>query len=193
PLSYSVFQLYTGKNLDTVTQVEQKESFNWLSTDLERLTGAAYLAELVDAAIQENEKNQAPFLLILTCFHLFESIEPTLVIRCFEVKLLSILGYAPQLEDCVNCNRVTKGEKQYFSIELGGILCSECRYNDPECLTVRMGTLATMNYLMKADLRKLSRLKIPKPVAGELEQVVKRFLSAKLEKRFKSLDLLSKL
>ncbi len=191
PLSYSQFLLHKGKTLDTVSQVEQKESFGRLLQDLERLTYAAYVLELVDAAILENEEGQEIFLLTLTCLHLLQSVDPALVIRCFELRLLNLLGYKPQTKNCVNCSSLVQGEKRRFSVDQGGVLCPKCRQQDTYSLEVSGGTLAVMDYLFKIDLKKLDRLKIPKPVNDELEYVIKKFISSKLEKRFKSLDFLS--
>jgi DNA repair protein RecO (recombination protein O) len=192
-LSYSDFLLHKGRSMDTVSQVEQKESFRWLLEDLETLSYAAYLAELVDAAILENEEGQGIFLLTLTCFHLMQSVDAKLVIRCFELRLLNQLGYRPQTKTCVSCHSPVQGEKHRFSVELGGVLCPQCRYQDTYSIQVSGSTLAVMDYLLKLDIRKLDRLKIPNLVNNELEYVIKKFISSKLEKRFKSLDFLSKL
>lgn len=191
--SYSDFLLHKGKSLDTVTQVEQKESFLWLLEDLERLTYATYLAELLDAAVLENEEGQEIFLLTLTCLYLLQSVDPKLVIRCFEFRLLQQLGYKPQLEDCVNCGQIANGERRYFSIDLGGVVCNQCRFQDPNCLEVNGAVIAVIGQLLKMDIRKLSRLRIPPQLGNELARLSKRFLMTKLEHRFKSLDFLDKL
>lgn len=191
--SYSNFQLYKGRSLDTVTQVEQKESFIWLQTDLELLTYATYLMELLDAAILENEEGQGIFLLTLTCLYLMQSVQPKLVVRCFELKLLQLLGYQPQTKCCVNCGQEVSGNKKYFSFDLGGVLCRQCLQADVGSHEVNGGTLAVISHLFKVDLRKLDRLKIPEPVEQELAHISKLYLMSKLEKRFRSLDFLSKL
>lgn len=192
-LSYSDFLLHKGKSLDTVSQVEQKESFLWLMEDLERLTHAAYIAELLDAALWENEEGQEIFLLTLTCFYLMQSLEPKLVTRCFEFRLMQLMGYKPQTETCVVCNAQVGGEKRQFSCELGGVLCSRCRNQDHQSMEVSGGALAVINQFLKMDLRKLDRLRIPPQLGGELGRLSRQFLMAKLEKRFKSLDFLLKL
>ncbi len=191
--SHSSFLLHKGKSLDTVSQVEQKESFLWLLEDLERLTHAAYMAELLDAALWENEEGQEMFLLTLTCFYLMQSLEPRLVTRCFEFRLMQLLGYKPQIEACVVCSAPVNGEKRQFSSDLGGVLCSRCGYQDHQSIEVSGGALAVINQLLKMDLRKLDRLKIPPQLGREIERLSRQFLMAKLEKRFRSLDFLSKL
>lgn len=193
PFSHSEFLLHKGKSLDIVTQVEQKESFLWLLEDLERLTYAAYMAELLDAAVLENEAGQEIFLLTLTCLYLLHHVDPRLVLRCFEFRLLFLLGYSPSTEACVGCGEVVSGEHRGFSVELGGVLCKRCRSLDLNALEVSGGVIALLNQLLKIDLRKLDRLRVSAQAGNELAHLSKRFLMAKLEKRFKSLDFLAKL
>ncbi|MDA8441137.1 MAG: DNA repair protein RecO [Peptococcaceae bacterium] len=192
--TYAAFQLYKGKSLDTVTQVEPKESFFGLLTDLERLSYANYMAELVDAAVLENENGQEIFLLTLTCLYLLQaSTSPKVVIRSFELKLLQLLGYQPQVEECLGCGQTTTGGKNYLSAEMGGVICHSCRHLDMRSWEISGGTLAVLKHLLQIDLRKLDRLKIPFAQEEELARLNKQFLGCKLEKRFKSLDILAKL
>ena len=98
-------QFYHGKNLDTLSQIDIVESYRKLREDLTRMAYATYACELADEMIREREKNnETPFLLLLTTLHLFnEGDGYEAILRAYELKLLSIQGFRPNLEDCVSC------------------------------------------------------------------------------------------
>ena len=54
---------------------------------------------------------------------------PNILTSLFELKLCYLLGIGPIINKCVVCNNKT--EFNYFSINLGGILCNECKNSHP--------------------------------------------------------------
>src|SRR5262245_11182638 len=57
PLTHLALQLYEGRNLDTITQVDTIDHFRGIREDLDRLTQATTMLEVVDAIVQEGEQN----------------------------------------------------------------------------------------------------------------------------------------
>lgn len=49
------------------------------------------------------------------------------LIYWFELKLLDVLGVAPLISKCISCRRtIGLADKSFFSVDRGGILCSQC-------------------------------------------------------------------
>ena len=73
------------------------------------------------------------------------------LIKCvFELKLLSALGYAPEIEGCILC-----GETEnlvFFSPSEGGVVCRSCAPGDVCIIT--QDTLSAMRYAENADCKK---------------------------------------
>lgn len=195
PFCYSDFVLYRGKSLYTISQCDPKEIFYSLREDLTRLSYGAYLLELVNAVINEGQTNNRLFnLLGKTLFILKKKdIEINTVIRSFELKFLVYAGYKPHINSCVNCgsSEILAG---VFSIQEGGILCSQCQQIDPFSLRISDMTIKLANYLLNKDISEVQKLKIHPSLNEQLKKIIKKYIVAHINiYEFKSLDLADKL
>lgn len=150
--SFSEFSINEDKGKNIVSSAVLKEGFYGLSSNIERLSYAAYFADLVAMfnPTGDDAKNIVP--LILNTFYLLSNTDKNMfLIKCvFELKLLSALGYSPELEVCVSC-----GEPEnlvLFSASEGGVCCRSCAANDVSIIT--KDTLSAMRYAEKSDCKK---------------------------------------
>jgi len=183
--SHTHLVLYTGKNLDTVTQGEADEDFSFLQDDLDRLATASYCAELVERLTLENQPIPKLFQLLLAALRTLRWGEPVLVARVFEMQLLAILGYRPRLDDCVVCGqkrRVLGLDNQetgpvWFSIEKGGVICPACVPDTHGARTVSPAALGAMNYFLRTPLDRAVRVKLAKGCRLEIASLLRSFLT----------------
>ncbi|NPV26843.1 MAG: DNA repair protein RecO [Firmicutes bacterium] len=193
PLMYAHFQLYAGRStLYTVTQSESLEAFRLLREDLERLTHAVYLCELLDKMLPEQEAHADVFDLTLTIMYLMEQADPTILTHFFELRLASLLGYQPRLECCVSCEGPLLAPLR-FSAARGGVLCRNCLSYDGEAKSVTPGTVALMNQWLKVDPRILERIKVLEYSRGEISDLLPYYLEYYLEKRLQTLTVINNL
>lgn len=186
--------LYAGQNLHTLTQGRVRESLTGICEDWERFGAAEYLAELVDAFILPEEADPAIFALLLSCLRQLNSgaVEAQLVLRWFEIRLLSRLGYQPRLQACANCGQGLEDQSRpVFSPQLGGVLCPRCHAQDPAAMSISAGSLAVLRHLLAVPLPQLRRLKLSVPLKEELRVALGRYLELRLEKHLKSPRLLA--
>lgn len=183
--SHTDFVFYRGRSLDTVTQCAVIEPFVELRSDLDRFAYAAYMAELIVESVPEREANSELFLLLLTCLHLLITDDPQLVIRLFEVRLMNILGYAPQLDGCVSCGS-TQMDGAKLGLREGGLVCRHCAVGGELLMPVTAGALANMKALSTMELDKCGRLRLSPALQGELSRIMGRYIEVQLERRFKS-------
>lgn len=190
-------QLYHGRSLDTLSQTEIVESFRHLREDLTRMAYATYACEVMDALVPERQRHDSPFLLLLTSLHLFNEpdMAPEPILRAYELKLLSMLGFRPSLESCVNC-----GTKQIagtgpvrFTPALGGVLCPTCASEGEAVLRINRGTLETMKHLLDGDIRRAHVIRLGSEMAAELDRVLTAYLVERTEKKLKSKEFLDTL
>lgn len=187
------FLLYEGKNLHTVTQCEPINSFAPLREDLLKMSYANYVSELVDGFTVEEEGNDEVFGLIISTFFLLNAFdEAEMTIRAFEIRLMNILGYSPQLVNCCNCYRPVKGQFK-FSSRLGGVLCSECLPQDPYAFKCSMGSIKVIKQLAVLDLRKLNVLKISQELKQEIEHIMQDYISLRVERKLKTAEFIKTL
>jgi len=92
--NYCVFELYQGKGMIILTEVESKESFPLLKTDLKRIGFAYHLCELIDGLCPENQEHEDIFMLLgRTLRKVSKEDNLDLIIHEFELELLKLLGF----------------------------------------------------------------------------------------------------
>jgi DNA repair protein RecO (recombination protein O) len=192
-LTYGGFMLHEGRTLDTITQCEIINSFQDLRNDLDRLVYATYMAELTDGFLMDNEPDEEFFLLLVTALHLLSCLDPEVLTRAFELRLLANAGFRPELENCVACHRPRPAGQVRFSPALGGVLCPDCAAPDTGAVAVNPGDINVLKQLLQIDLRRLQVLKVSPPAKKLLARLMRAYIHCRLEKRVKSLDFLHSL
>jgi DNA repair protein RecO (recombination protein O) len=120
---------YEKENRELVSfrQVEiLKSRFN-LSSNASILTGFAYMGDLLIDFSPPHQANDNLFRMALACFEAASETPEDLdaVLRYFEVWLLKLEGFLPDLRVCANCQRVFEDEVIYLGPDLS-LRCSQC-------------------------------------------------------------------
>lgn len=183
-----------GKELDLITQAEALEYFQSLREDLARTGYAHYVAELTDGFMAEQDKNPQVFHLLLdTLRRLDEGHEPWPVLRFFELHLLALAGYRPELFVCVKCREPLKASLNYFSPADGGALCPRCGEGKDGTTTLSSGALRVMRFFLTREYELCKMLRVPRNLGVEVTALLRRYLIYHLEKPLKSARFLEKL
>lgn len=188
------FLIAKGKNIDIITQAELVEPYASLRQDLVRTTYASYAAELVDKMTVDEDPDLRKYKLLADALSWFaESENLLLAARYFELRLLSLAGFQPQLFRCVSCGEPIEERDQFFSSELGGILCSGCKDGDRNAVPVSAVAVKVLRYLQTRDWTTVSMLQLKRPLHAELERVMHIYLRHTLERNMKTVDFLIRL
>ncbi len=191
--SQASFMLYRGRQLDTITQGEMIEAFRPLRLDLDRMASAAYVGEWAGLVARERQLAVELYQLVLTaltalCHSPLGQLD--MVLRRFEMGLLEVSGYAPQLRRCVHCGQ--KVGPFVFSTSDGGIVCNECK-GTVKGRTLRPVILAQLQALRKLPFSRLGVLRIHAAAEKEIASLLQEFLQYRLEFRPKSLAALAEI
>lgn len=118
-----------------------------LRADLERIALASYIVELSLRTAPEGQECLSQYELTVAALERLET-EPArrALRRAFELRLLSELGYAPELSLCVQCGK--DPARTYLDLQRGGLLCAEHRGAAPE---VGPKTLAWTRAVLEAS------------------------------------------
>lgn len=183
--------LAKGRDLDVVTGVSAIDSHQRLRTDTESYGYAAYFAELTRHLTQDRQENRQLYDLLASSLALVnEGVEPWPVARHFELNILTMLGYRPELFRCVNCARELEAELNAFSSQLGGMLCPACRLSDPTAISLSIDAQKYLRTLARSGLTAVIRLDVPDPVRHEVAHGMARYLQFVAERDFASLRVL---
>ena len=186
--------IYGGRELRLVTQAETKEPFLPLREDLVRGVYANHLVELLDRFTAEQDTSRAEFdLLVAALGWLCEEIDPRLVARFYEMRLLSLAGFAPSLHRCAIGQEDLEPQDQFFSPVDGGVICPDHRAGQDRGLPLSLNALKTLRYMQTQPWEPVKALKIGGALRGELERLMLAYITYLLERRLQSVEFLKRL
>jgi DNA repair protein RecO (recombination protein O) len=194
PFTYVELLVAKGSNLDLVTQAETLTAHRRLREDLWRSSHGYYVAELADAFTQDHDPNSALFDLLLATLDRLDALpQLTLVARYYEVHLLALAGYQPQLFHCIECGRQLQPELNFFSLDAGGALCPEHGAAQPDSIPLQPAALKVLRFLQTREWDEVAPLQMSAPVAGQVERLLYRYLQHHLERQVSSLAFIERL
>lgn len=170
-------------------------AFPEIALQIKKVVYGNYCIELVDTLTPEKEKHPEIFSLLLFFIELLrqDSFREELM-RLFELRLFSLLGYQPQFMQCVACAEKFGIEKAYrFSIKRGGIVCSRCQQQFHDLLPLSNGTIRIFQQAQNLELLKLGRIFFSPAEHEEGKLIFGRFLEYHIGKRPKSLEIMGQL
>ena len=186
--------LAQGQNLYLITQAEGLDLHPHLHQNLERFALAAYVVELLDRFTYEGESQPGAYrLLVDTLARLDQGEHPDLTVRYYELHLLDIMGYRPQLFRCVTCGAVIQPEPQFFSAEQGGVLCPRCGPHHPEARPISLEALKYLRHFQRSDFNQARRARPTPPVWAEIERTLQHYITHILERRLNARHFLNHL
>jgi len=162
-----------------------------ICSDLVRAATGAVMLELVRELSPPNERNDSAFLLLSQVLHLLNAGEdPYFLLRIFEIKFLSNLGYQPKLDHCLSCGIQPKGDIIFLGMK-GGMLCPDCMVSSGEPqVRLSQGAVGFYYQTLRMDMDKICRLRPSPVIMKELDQVFAAHTYHILGKKLKSTEFL---
>lgn len=116
-----------NQELVSFSQTEILRSRFNLSGNASILTGFSYMGDLLIDFSPPHQANDNLYRMALACFEAASQTPEDLesVLRYFEVWLLKIEGFLPDLKACANCHRTFTDETVYLGTDLS-LRCAEC-------------------------------------------------------------------
>ncbi|HEX6507950.1 MAG TPA: DNA repair protein RecO [Chloroflexota bacterium] len=183
-----------GRQLDIVTQAETVEIFRAIREDLWRTSYAHYVAELLDAFSAEALPNYPVYALAVdTLRRLSGATQLDLAVRAFELQLLSLNGYRPQLHRCLHCDATIQAQINRFSAHMGGVLCPDCSALDKAATPISVSALKVLRNLQTNEDAVVGLPALDGEVRREVENRLGEYIAFRLESRPRSLGFLERL
>jgi DNA repair protein RecO (recombination protein O) len=178
-------QLYEGRSLDTVNQVETIGPYGLhIAADYARYTAATVMLETAERMTEtEREPAVQQFLLLAGGMRTLASgeHEPGLVLDAYLVRSLAVAGWAPSFVDCARCGAT--GPHRAFALGAGGSVCSSCR--PPGAAAPHPETLELLAALLTGDWARADASELRR--RREASGLVAAYLQWHLERRVRSL------
>jgi DNA repair protein RecO (recombination protein O) len=165
-----------------------------LRTDLLRTTYAYYVAELADAFTAERDENRPLFDLLRDAFGwLCTSDSLPLVARYYELHLLGLAGFQPQLFVCVSCKKPLEPEVNFLSAADGGMFCRKCGHDHAGATALSVNALKVLRFLQTREWDTCRLLRLSQESQAEMEQSMNSYITYHLERKLKSVDFIHRL
>jgi len=159
--------------------------------DLGRSAAGAVMLELVKELAPAGERNASAFLLLAHTLQLLNAGEdPSFLLRIFEIKFLSLLGYQPRLDHCLSCGKEPKGEMIFHGMK-GGVLCQDCMVSSGELqVGLSQGAAGFYYQALRMEMDKVCRLRPSPVIMQELDRMFSAHTFHILGKGLKSMEFL---
>lgn len=195
---YGEFVLTQYKHTYKLIGVEPIYTFHHLREDLFVLSYASYIAEFVSEVATESSGNSELLTLMLYALHSLNkgsSEDVERIRRTFEMRALVLLGFSPQLTQCVSCGRAIgedPSKKYTFCVAEGGLYCEACT---PQIGSFQISytTWYVLNYIKLVPIKTLFRFEIKPYVLKEIALLCDAMIAYYIEKSFKTLEFIKSL
>ena len=186
-LTYSELTLFGNRGKWTVNEAVVIEGFDGLRTELEALALGAYFAECLEAMSVEDQPDEALMQLGLNSLYaLSRELYPKRHIKAaFELRLMCLAGYAPDLRSCAACGR--EPAEPLLSLQDGRISCRGCHHGGGAAELCPQ-SLAAMRYIVSAPAKKLFSFQLEGAALDRLSQAAEQYLLRQTERRFGTLE-----
>ena len=183
-------------DIDIVSQVEMIDAYRGLREDLTRSTYAHYAVELIDAFAEEGSEQPEMFDLLAEALTWIATADNLpLAARYFELKLLTLAGFQPQLFYCADkgepLQEITADEFYGWSPNAGGTLCPQHAQNRSDSSRLSLNALKVLRHAVRSDYAAFTALNLRDTVSSEVEQVMLRYIQYVLERKVKSVEFLN--
>lgn len=161
-----------------------------VTMDIETLAYGAVIAEVTENLTSEGEAQEEIYQLLLETLPLLQVRNKRLVTASVLLKLVTMSGFAPQLDSCTSCQKSAAADG-YFSMVQGGFLCAECAQGDEQACSLE--TKELMENLQALDFTQPPNFTVRGAALMELEQILYKFILYQTDKPLKSLNFLTQI
>ena len=183
--------LRQGRNLAILTQAELIEPYLGLRDDLQRGAYASYAAELLDRFTADDEEAAGGLFALLddTLARIANSHDPRLATRFYELALLDLVGFKPELSECVITRQPLLPEAQFFSSDEGGVVSrAGLARSRSNTLPIELDTLKLLRHLQRnaVNYADVESLRLSADEHGRAERLMLAYIAHLLEGRLAS-------
>lgn len=192
--SYSEFFIFEGKNFRTISRADLIESFYGIRNDILKLSYSSYFLELIEKTVLEEMEEEDILKLMLKTLSVVSktSFDIKLCARIFELKLLQLMGFMPDINICGTCGKDILKESIFYS-ENGSIICSSCKPYLDEAKVMSVGAVLALKHIMNNKVDDIFKFNVSESVLYELTDFSKLFLKLHIDEKFKTLEFAERL
>ncbi|MBN2808420.1 MAG: DNA repair protein RecO [Deltaproteobacteria bacterium] len=183
--------------LTRIDECQLIEPFSAIQDDLRSYFCGCYFLEIANRCCAERQANPALFALLQEIFTFLATLPLNRNFNCrirlFELQIITLLGFRPQLSACLDCGReLNMGRLFHFSPQTGGLVCNACQPRHPAAFIVSRGTINMLNEAHRLDNELRNKLNFTPQVERESARLCRALLRWHSGCNFNSLKIMER-
>jgi len=187
-LTYSELTMFFNKGKWSINEAVVVEAFEGLRTNIEALALGSYFSECTESFSVEDQPEAQVLQLILNSLYALsrEMYDFRLIKAAFELRLMSLVGYRPDLNICPVCG-CDEPDRPVFDLDEGRVYCKKCSKLG-NTVQLDKQALSAMRYILSAPAKQLFSFEVDKPGKNTLAFTAERYILKQAERGFSTLD-----
>jgi DNA repair protein RecO (recombination protein O) len=156
-----------------------------------RAVALGHVAELLDELLPDHEANDAIFRLTLSVLQVLTGPEIWMPVTYFELWLTRLVGFLPDLSECVVCGRSLNGSRAYFHALADGLMCADDKRLASSEISEESRTLAAQ--IFRCPVESFVSKTWPKAQCADLRKFLIQTLQRHIEKKLVTAGMVERL
>ncbi|HYA23894.1 MAG TPA: DNA repair protein RecO [Terriglobales bacterium] len=193
PLTYvrAYYEDRAGQDLARLDSCDVLESPLASEVTYGRAVALGHVAELLDELLPEREPNDAVFRLALSVLAALRGSEVWLPLTYFELWMTRLMGYLPELSECIVCGRALNGSRAFFHALSDGLMCLDDKRLASSEISIESRRLADQMFRMPVE--SFTGTPWPKKCGADLRKFLLQALQRHIEKKLVTAGMLEKI
>jgi DNA repair protein RecO (recombination protein O) len=145
---------------------------------------------LLDELLPDREANDAVFRLALSVLAQLRGKDFWLPITYFDLWMARLMGYLPDLSECLSCGRSLNGDRAYFHALADGLMCPEHKRLASSELSAESRKLAAQ--MLRAPLSTIDTAG-PQKTGADLRKFLLQLLERSIDKKLVTRGMLERM
>ncbi|MBZ5650463.1 MAG: DNA repair protein RecO [Acidobacteriia bacterium] len=156
-----------------------------------RAVALAHVAELLDELLPDREANDAAFRLALSVLAGLRGPDVWMPVTYFELWMTRLMGYLPDLGECMVCGRTLNGSRAFFHALTDGLMCTEDKRLASSEISAESRALAAR--MFRAPVEGFAGTPWPQKQGSDLRKFLIQTLQRHIEKKLVTAGMLEKI
>ncbi|HUA17077.1 MAG TPA: DNA repair protein RecO [Verrucomicrobiae bacterium] len=192
PLTYvrAFYDVRERQELARLDACEVLESPMASEVSYPRALALGHIAELLDELLPDHEANDDIFRLTRSILRVLTGPEIWMPVTYFELWLTRLVGFLPDLSECVVCGRNLNSSRAWFHALADGLMCADDKRLASSELSAESRSLAAQ--MFRAPVENFGGKPWPQSLGADLRKFLIQILQRHLEKKLVTAAMLEK-
>jgi DNA repair protein RecO (recombination protein O) len=156
-----------------------------------RAVALGHVAELLDELLPDREASDAVFRLALAVLQELRGPELWMPLTYFELWMTRLMGFLPELSECVVCGRSLNGSRAFYHALADGLMCAEDKRLASSEMSPESRKIAAQ--MLRSRVSDFAGIDWPKVVGADLRKFLLQTLERHIEKKLVTAGMLEKI